>query len=180
MTRAWPRRTLIASFVAAGLLAPPLLEHGAAMALDAKLARCSSGNGRCGGTTLADFRYSFLFGFAQTESGGVQSAEGQIQGRRFTNSRMVGKQRDYSLAAAQYIFDKSVKDPLGSHFHEETRPGIVESIEALYKLDRRRDLPAKKAYHFRIHSRSHGIKLAGYICHDGNRRRSDIHRAQYL
>jgi len=58
--RARLRFSLFASFVAAGVVAPPLLEHGAAAALDARLGRCPSGKGRCGGVDELDVDFTGL------------------------------------------------------------------------------------------------------------------------
>ena len=57
--------------------------------------RCGNGSGRCGRSghrpVLTSFRHRLFFGFAETEPGGIQAAEREVERCGIADSRVVGK-----------------------------------------------------------------------------------------
>jgi len=93
---------------------------------------------------------------------------------------MIGKQGDDAIAFTQNIFHKAVQDPLRPHFNKYAGARIVEGVQALDELNRRRHLFSQQADHVGHDSRTHGVKVAGHVGHNRNDGRTQSHARQNL
>ncbi len=109
---------------------------------------------------------------------GIKPAQGQVQGGRLADSRVVGEEREHPLPVAQYVLHETVEDAFGPHLHEDAGAGVIEGVESLDELDRGGDLSPQQVDHLRDHPRPHRVEFPGDVGDDGDDRGLDVHRPQ--
>ena len=117
-------------------------------------------------------------GRAQTQAGGIQTAEGLVEGSRILDLRVVGEEReDVVVGAAQDVLDEAVQGLLRADLDEDASAGGIQRLQALDELDRRGDLLAGVVEH-RLGRGVGRVELAGDVGDDRQLRADEVEPAQ--
>ena len=90
---------------------------------------------------------------------------------------MVGEQRQHVIVLAEHILDEAVQGPLGADLDEHAGTGVVQGVEPLHELHRRRHLLAQEVEH-RLGRGVRRIELAGDVGHQRDARRKYVETSQ--
>ena len=113
------------------------------------------------------------------ESGGVEAAQGLVEGRDVTLLRVVGEQADDVRVLPEDLLDEPLQRPLRADLDEHSAAGVVQGAQTLDELHGRGDLATQQVDHAVDDVGPHRIEVTVDVGHEGDRRRLEVQPSQH-
>ncbi len=136
--------------------------------------RSGSHGGRCRDGRGRDRRRRRALGRrldAATEPGGVEPAQGVVEGGQVARLGVVAEETDHVVPASEDVVGESVQRGFGADLHEHPRALGVEGLEPLHELHGRGHLGGQQVEHRLDGVGSAGVELAVHVAHQRDARR---------